>query len=296
MRARAHAAPGIQRWRVEHHDVALALRCATAVDDLEGTAGQGLRELAGVADRGRAADDPRGRAVVGTDPQQATQDVGDVAAEDAPVGVRLVDDDETELLEELEPLRVVGQDGRAQHVRVGDHHLAGLADDGPDGRRRVTVVDGRGEVHLRQRREVAELRQLVLAQSLGGKEVERPSGAVVGDGLQDGEVVAERLAGGRGRHDGHVAALSQRLDGLSLVAVEAADAAKLEGPDQAGIEPVGQRRPRSPDWPAARAGRPGQQPPAARPGSGPAPPPQTTADGVSPAPPESVHPFGSWRV
>jgi hypothetical protein len=38
-------------------------------------------------------------AVVGADPQQPAQDVGDVPAEHAPVGVQLVDDDVAELLE-----------------------------------------------------------------------------------------------------------------------------------------------------------------------------------------------------
>ena len=107
-----------------------------------------------------------------------------------------------------------------QHVRVGDHDLACLADDGPDGRRRVAVVDGRREVHAGQAGQLAELRELVLAERLGGEEVQRPCRGVLRDGLQDGQVVAERLARRRGRHDGHVLAGAQRLQGLRLVAVE----------------------------------------------------------------------------
>ena len=41
-----------------------------------------------------------------------------MAAEHAPVGVYLIDDHEFEAFEELHPLRLVGQDGRMQHVRV----------------------------------------------------------------------------------------------------------------------------------------------------------------------------------
>ncbi len=230
---------GIQRRRVQDHDVALPLGRAAAVDDVEGPPGQGLGELARVADGRRAEDDAWRRAVVGTDAQQPAQDVGDVAAEDAPVGVRLVDDDEAKLLEELEPLRVVRQDGRAEHVRVGDHDLAGLADDGPDGCRGVAVVDGRREVHVRQRGEVAELRQLVLAEGLGGEQVERAGCRVLGDGLQDRQVVAERLARCGGRHDGHVPARAQRLQRLRLVAVQGADAASLQGLHEAIVQPVG---------------------------------------------------------
>ncbi len=65
---------------------------------------------------------------MGADPEQPAEDVGDVAAEEAPVSVQLVDDDDPELLEELEPLRVVGQDGRVEHVRVRDHDLTRGAD------------------------------------------------------------------------------------------------------------------------------------------------------------------------
>ena len=65
-----------------------------------------------------------------------------MAAEDAPIGVQLVDDDDLDLLEELEPLGVMGEDRRVEHVRVGDDHLAGRPDGRPDGRRRVAVVRG----------------------------------------------------------------------------------------------------------------------------------------------------------
>ena len=61
---------------------------------------------------------------MGAQPEQPPQDVGDVAAEHAPVRVELVDDDHPDLLEELEPLRVVGEDRRVEHVRVGHDDLA----------------------------------------------------------------------------------------------------------------------------------------------------------------------------
>ena len=140
----ARPARGLEDRRVDEHDVALAGRGPVAVDQPRRPAGQHRRQLARVPDRRRAADDDRPRAVVGADPQQPAQDVGDVAAEHAAIRVQLVDDDDLELLEQLEPLGVVGQDRRVEHVRVGDHDLAG----GPDGRAdrggRVAVV-GRGE-------------------------------------------------------------------------------------------------------------------------------------------------------
>ena len=85
-------------------------------------------EFARVPDGGRAADDDRLAAVVGADPEEATKDVGDVAAEYPAIRVQLVDDDDLELLEQLEPLGVVREDRRMEHVRVGDDDLAGGAD------------------------------------------------------------------------------------------------------------------------------------------------------------------------
>ena len=83
------------------------------------------------------------RAVVRADPQEAPEHVRHVAAEEAAVGVQLVDDDDPDLLEQLEPLGVVGQDRGVEHVGVGDHDLAGGPDRRADGRRRVAVVGGR---------------------------------------------------------------------------------------------------------------------------------------------------------
>ena len=66
-----------------------------------------------------------------------------MAAEDAAIGMQLVDDDDAQLLEELEPLGVVGQDRRVEHVRVGDDDLTGGPDGGAHGGWRIAVV-GRG--------------------------------------------------------------------------------------------------------------------------------------------------------
>ena len=80
------------RWIDEDH-VALAGRRAVPVDEGRRSPGQHLRQLGRVADGRRAAHDDRVAAVVGADPQQPAQDVGDVAAEHAAVRVELVDDD-----------------------------------------------------------------------------------------------------------------------------------------------------------------------------------------------------------
>ena len=162
---------------------------------------------------------------MGADPEQPPQDVGDVAAEHAAIRVQLVDDDHLELLEQLEPLRVMGEDRRVEHVRVGDHDLAG----GPDGRadrcRRVTVVGRREDRQAGRGRKPAELGHLVLAERLGREQEEGARGRIVDDRLQDRDRVAQRLARCGGGDDHDVVAGVDGLHRLGLVEVRTLDAA-----------------------------------------------------------------------
>ena len=132
--------------RVHQQQVLLAGRRAVAVDQPDGAADERLGELGRVPDRGRAAHDHGVAAVVGAQPQEPPQHVGDVGAEHAAVRVQLVDDDDPQLLEQLEPLGVVGEDRRVEHVRVRHHDLPGLADRRADRRGRVAVVAGRRDL------------------------------------------------------------------------------------------------------------------------------------------------------
>ena len=133
-----------QRWLDEEH-VALAARSAVLVDQDGGSSGEGRGELQRIRNRRRAADDDRMAAVVRTQPEQSSDHVRDMAAEDAAVRVQLVDHDHPELLEQLEPLGVVGEDRRVEHVGVRDDDLSGTADRRPNRRRRIAVVRRRGD-------------------------------------------------------------------------------------------------------------------------------------------------------
>src|SRR5207253_3110471 len=73
-------------------------------------------------------------------PPQAPQDVGDVRAEDAAVDVRLVDDDEAEVVEEVAPEVVAREDADVEHVRVREHEIRPAADLASPLGRRVSVV------------------------------------------------------------------------------------------------------------------------------------------------------------
>ena len=91
---------------------------STRRDVLE--AGQALGQLDRVGDRRRGEQEARLGAVGRGDPPQPPQHVGDVRAEHAAVDVRLVDDDDGEVGEEVAPGGVVGQDPDVQHVGVGE--------------------------------------------------------------------------------------------------------------------------------------------------------------------------------
>ena len=121
-------------------------------------------------------------AVVGAHPEQPPEDVGDVAAEHAAVRVQLVDDDDPELLEQLEPLRVVGEDRRVEHVRVGDDDLAGArgspTGSAPACRRRRSRPRSSARPPPTSSRELGDL---VLAERLGREQEQRPGGRVLGD-------------------------------------------------------------------------------------------------------------------
>ena len=126
---------GIEDRRIDEEHVALAGRSPVAIDEPGRPSREHRGQLRRIGDRRRAADDDRVAAVVAAQPEQPPDDVRDVAPEHAAVGVELVDDDDPELLEQLEPLRVVRQDRRVQHVRVADDDLAGLPDGRSDRRR-----------------------------------------------------------------------------------------------------------------------------------------------------------------
>ena len=239
-RRAAGAGGRIEQRRLHEEEVALARWGTVPIDQAGRSPGQRPGQLGRVPDRRRAAHDDRVRAVVGAQPEQPPQDVGDVAAEHPAVGVQLVDDDHPELLEQLEPLGVVGQDRGVEHVRVGDHDLAGRPDGRPDRRRRVPVVGGGRDAQVGRPGELGELGHLVLPEGLGGEQEQRPRGRVVGQRLEGRQRVAQRLARcGRG-HDDDVLAGADRLDGGGLVDVQLGDAAARQAAHDPRVEPVGQ--------------------------------------------------------
>ncbi len=230
---------GVDHGRRVEDEVLAAPRRAVVVDQRDRGLDHLLGHLGRVGDRRRAQDELRVGAVELGDPLQPPQDVGQVAAEDAAVVVELVDDDVLEVLEELDPLGVVGEDAGVEHVRVGQDDVAA----GPDGLAgvlgRVAVVGEDPDLLGQAPVDVVELGLLVLGQGLGREEVEGPRRGVLQDGVEDRKVVAEGLAGGRRRHDDDVLAFLERLPARALVGEELGEALGRQGLAQGRVDVVG---------------------------------------------------------
>ena len=158
--------------------------------------------------------------VEAADPFETSEHIGHMAAENPAIDVKLVHDHVLQVGKELLPLGVVGQDACVEHVRVGDHHVALLADCLSGVVRRVAVIGEGLDVRFQFADETMHFRHLVVGQGLCGEEIDGPGLGLLEDLLEHGDVVAQGLAAGRGRDKDHVLALMDQLDGAGLVAVE----------------------------------------------------------------------------
>ena len=172
--------------------------------------------------------------------QQPADDVRNVAAEDAPIGVQLVDHDDTQLLEELEPFRVMRKDRRVEHVRVRHDDLAGRSDGGADRCRRVAVIRRSGHTEASCIRKGDELGDLILSECLCREEAQGACRRIFGQRLENGEAVTQCLARGRRRHDDNVLARPGRFDCLSLMPIQPIDPTRREPVGDPRVQPSGQ--------------------------------------------------------
>ncbi len=179
------------------------------------------------------------------DPLQAPQHVRQVAAEDATIGVQLVDHDKAQIFEQLRPLGVVRQDPGMQHVGVAEHHMSAAADGTTGVRRRIAVVGVDTDLEARRFangcRERVQLGELILGQCFGRKQVKGATRRIVQDRIQDRSVVAQRLSRcGRGR-DNNVAPVERVGHHLGLMCVKLADPASAERRTQTVVQRRGKR-------------------------------------------------------
>ena len=118
-------------------------------DDLDLVFDQLRGEFAGIGDRRGAADELRLRAIEFGDAAQAPQNVGQMAAEDAAVGVQFVQDDVAQIFEEARPFGVVRQDAGVQHVWIREDDVAAFADGFAGVAGRVAIVGEDAEANRR---------------------------------------------------------------------------------------------------------------------------------------------------
>ena len=136
------AAGGVQQRRVPEHDGPLGPGCFVVGHGRERQADEPLGEVPRIGD-GRRGEHEAGLAAVGrAQASQAAHDLRHVAAEDAAVHVRLVQHDEAQLVQELRPALVAGQDADVQHVGVAEQDRGGAPQQRALVLRRVAVVDG----------------------------------------------------------------------------------------------------------------------------------------------------------
>ncbi len=198
----------------------------------------------GVGGGGGGEEEDRLGAVPGADPAQAPQHLGDVGAEDAPVGVALVDHDVAQGAQEGGPPGVGGEHAPVQHVGVGQDEVRVLADPLAFLDRRVAVVEGGADPVAQRGGQLPDGAPLVGGEGLGGGEVEGGGPAPVGglgtvqEGGEDRGEVGEGLARGGAGGDHHGLAVEGVLGGLRLVGPRMLDPGLLDGRDHLRADAV----------------------------------------------------------
>ena len=127
-----------------------------------------------------------------------------------------------------------------EHVRIAEHDMRTRADRPSRIGRRIAVVGVHADRLIGRVAELVDeavdLGHLILRQRLGRKEIQRARGGVLKNGVEDRQVVAERLARRGGRRDDDVAAGCDMRERFGLMAVELGDAAPFERGLQSRIE------------------------------------------------------------
>src|SRR5689334_24724168 len=99
--------------------------------------------------------------------------MSDVRSKDAAVRVQFVDDDVTKPLECASPMRVMRENSRVQHVRVGHDNRATFASCASSIAWRVSVVNDGRDRESRVAYELLNTGFLIARQGLRGVEVDR---------------------------------------------------------------------------------------------------------------------------
>ena len=141
----ADAQRAVHHRRVVKHHEFLTRRRTVVVHQVERQTRKRFRQLLRIGDGRRAANELRRRSVKFANAFQAPQQIRQMAAVHAAIGVQLIDHDIAQILESLGPLGVVRQNARVQHVGIGQHHVGPLPDRPAGVLRSVAVVGERAD-------------------------------------------------------------------------------------------------------------------------------------------------------
>ncbi len=169
------------------------------------------------------------------DALHSAEHIRHVGAEDPFINMRLVNDDQPQMAEKIQPSRMIGQDAGVDHVGIGEDD-AGLGFDCRTGRpRRVAVVN---EDAVRVfRRQTDQAFELVLRQSFRGEDEDGGAVFIGGEHIEDRDLVDEALPAGCTGRDDDVLPICESLQRLALMTVEHIDIGLIQGMDRLRPEP-----------------------------------------------------------
>ena len=166
-----------------------------------------------------------------------------MTAEQAPEVVDFVHRHKGQVGQEGSPvLPVPGQDGVVEHVRIGDDQAGPVAEFTALRDGHVAVVGGHvmgleGAACRQRGRHVLKLDQLIAGQRLRRSHVDGPGIRVADQAVQDRQLVAQRLAAGRGSGDEHILPGPNQFQGQALMAVEPLAAQSVQHATDMGMQP-----------------------------------------------------------
>ena len=174
----------VHHWRIVENEKLLRRWRSVFFDHLDLALNQLRRQLSRICNRRRAANELWPRAIKPRDAVEPSQHICEVTPENAAVGVKLIQDDVTQILEYPRPPRVVRQNPGVQHVRIRQDDVAALADGLARVRSRIAIVGERAKAIVEPLGEIVQFRELVLRQRLDREEVEGARIRVLEDRIQ----------------------------------------------------------------------------------------------------------------
>src|SRR5688572_27723295 len=105
-----------------------------------------LSKFFGIANGGRGQNKLRVRAIKTGDTFESADDIGNMRAKYAAIGVHLIYDDEAQVGEEVTPVGMTRKDARVKHIRIGQYNPCVSANGRAVFLRGVAIINGRWHV------------------------------------------------------------------------------------------------------------------------------------------------------